>query len=198
MKDLRKLNIELTRKKLGLPLEKYRSVIHCVRLLKEFDKPGSNLQLRLSQWYSDYKDDKIPETTKGVKEDDLKFIISINKEIKVLEKAKEKTEKYLLKLMEGFAPNLTKVAGCKLGAMLIEKAGSLEKLAYMPSSKIQILGAEKALFKHIKSGSKAPKHGLVILHNSVQEAEDKGKAARKLSAEISKAARIDFFRKKSS
>ena len=111
-----------------------------------------------------------------------------------LYKAKEKVEKHLSNLMEDVAPTLTKVAGERLGAMLIDKAGSLKNLASMTSSKIQVMGAEKALFKHMKTGSKAPKHGLIFLHESVQKDKNKGKAARKLSSEISKAARIDFFR----
>ena len=126
----------------------------------------------------------------------MKFIESLKKDSEELTHKIKQTDKYLLKLMKSFAPNLTKVAGHVIGATLIDKAGSLKKLASMPSSKIQILGAEKSLFKHMKTGSKAPKHGLIFQHKSIQNSKDKGKASRKLSSEISKAARIDFFRKK--
>jgi len=89
--------------------------------------------------------------------------------------------------------NLAELLGVDLAAQLIVKAKGLDKLAKMPASKVQVLGAEKALFRHLRTGEKSPKHGLIFNHPSVKQAENKGKAARKLALEIVKAARIDFF-----
>lgn len=109
----------------------------------------------------------------------------------IMRKKPEELEKAIEKLM----PNTVKAAGVILSAKLLEKAGSLKKLAEMPSSKIQLLGAEKALFRHLKEKSKAPKYGLIFMHESIKNAENKGKAARKLASEIMKAIRIDYYRK---
>jgi len=105
---------------------------------------------------------------------------------------------YIDSSMKEIAPNFSSVAGSILGARLLAKAGSLRRLALMPSSTMQILGAEKALFRHIKTGAKPPKHGLILQHPSVRKAErnEKGKAAKRLAAELSLAARKDFFAEK--
>ncbi len=195
MKDIRETLIKLTRTQLDLPLPKDKSIIHCIKLLEETNK--SKIQARLLDWYSYYdleakSFDDIPESIKE-KNGDLAFIIkSKNQE---LEQLKKSTKTYLTKLMDSLTPKLTEVTGYKLGALLISKAGSLRKLAFMASSKIQIIGAEKSLFKHMKTGSKSPKHGIIFIHKSIKNSENKGKAARKLAASIVKAARIDYFRK---
>jgi len=99
------------------------------------------------------------------------------------------------KLAKKIAPHLTKILGEELTAELITEAKSLKKLAFMASSKIQVLGAEAALFRHLKEGTKAPKHGIIFKHSLVQKAENKGKAARQLASKISIAAKKDYFRK---
>jgi len=80
-----------------------------------------------------------------------------------------------------------------LGARLISIAGSLERLARLPSSTIQILGAEKALFRHLRSGAKPPKHGVILQHPIVSGAKNKGRAARKLASKTAIAAKMDFY-----
>ena len=91
-------------------------------------------------------------------------------------------------------PNFHYIAGPLIGAKLLEHAGSVKKLVEMPSSTIQLLGAEKALFRHITKGTKSPKHGLIINHPIVQKAKDKGKASRLLADKLSIAIRIDYFK----
>lgn len=99
-------------------------------------------------------------------------------------------------LMEILAPNLKNILTAIIGARLIAKAGSLLKLAQMPSSTIQIIGAEKALFRALKTGARPPKHGLLFQHPSVNSAPkwQRGKIARALSAKIAIAVRIDVYR----
>ena len=98
--------------------------------------------------------------------------------------------------MEILAPNLKNILTAIIGARLIAKAGSLLKLAQMPSSTIQIIGAEKALFRALKTGARPPKHGLLFQHPSVNSAPkwQRGKIARALSAKIAIAVRIDVYR----
>jgi nucleolar protein 56 len=99
-------------------------------------------------------------------------------------------------LMETLAPNLKNILTATLGARLIAKAGSLVKLAQMPSSTIQIIGAEKALFRALKTGTRPPKHGLLFQHPSVNSAPkwQRGKIARALSSKVAIAVRIDVYR----
>jgi len=100
-------------------------------------------------------------------------------------------------LMETLAPNLKNILTAIIGARLISKAGSLLRLAQMPSSTIQIIGAEKALFRALKTGTRPPKHGLIFQHPSVNSAPkwQRGKIARALSSKIAIAVRIDVYRK---
>jgi len=99
-------------------------------------------------------------------------------------------------LMETLAPNLKNILTSTIGARLIAKAGSLAKLAQMPSSTIQIIGAEKALFRALKTGTRPPKHGLLFQHTSVNSAPkwQRGKIARAMSSKIAIAVRIDVYR----
>jgi len=99
-------------------------------------------------------------------------------------------------LMETLAPNLKNILTATIGARLIAKAGSLAKLAQMPSSTIQIIGAEKALFRALKTGTRPPKHGLLFQHTSINSAPkwQRGKIARALSSKIAIAIRIDVYR----
>ncbi|MEM4273748.1 MAG: hypothetical protein QW420_05270, partial [Candidatus Caldarchaeum sp.] len=76
----------------------------------------------------------------------------------------EKTAEYIKDLMASEAPNLSAVAGPVLGSRLISLAGGLENLARLPASTIQVLGAEKALFRFLKTGRGAPKHGVIFQH----------------------------------
>ncbi len=99
-------------------------------------------------------------------------------------------------LMETLAPNLKNILTATIGARLIAKAGSLAKLAQMPSSTIQIIGAEKALFRALKTGTRPPKHGLLFQHTSINSAPkwQRGKIARAMSSKIAIAVRIDVYR----
>jgi nucleolar protein 56 len=93
------------------------------------------------------------------------------------------------------APNLAALAGPLVGARLINLAGSLERLARLPSSTVQLLGAERALFLHIREGAPAPKHGVIFQHPVVHSSPPwlRGRIARALAGKISIAARADAY-----
>jgi len=104
-------------------------------------------------------------------------------------------EDYIKRMVERECGNLGSVAGPMLGAKLVSLAGGLERLARMPSSTVQVLGAEKALFRFFKTGKGAPKHGAIFQHPSIHAAPrwQRGKIARVLASKISIAARVDFY-----
>ena len=95
-------------------------------------------------------------------------------------------------------PNISYLVDYKLAAELLSKAGTLQKLALMPASTVQLLGAEKALFRHLRSGSKSPKYGALFKLKEVTVAErwNKGKVARIFATKISIAARADAISKR--
>ena len=104
-------------------------------------------------------------------------------------------ENYIADLMEQVAPNIKALVGAVLGSKLIAKAGGLENLAKMPSSRIQVLGAEKAVFLHLRHGTKPPKHGLIYQDARIHGAPKylRGKIARAVANKLAIAARLDYF-----
>ena len=120
-----------------------------------------------------------------------KTFLLIKEEIKFLEKQIENE-------MEKIAPNINNIVGSLIGARLISLSGGIKKLAMLPSSTIQILGAEKALFRFKKEGGKPPKHGIIFQHPYINRAYKnvRGKIARIFAAKISIAAKADAFTKR--
>jgi nucleolar protein 56 len=128
-------------------------------------------------------------------EEDVSTIQGIALTAKALFWQRKALEDYVIKIMEELAPNLSKVLGPILGARLIARAGSLEKLAKMPASSIQVMGAGEALFKHLKMGTPPPKHGLIYKHPLISGSPKKarGKISRMLAGKAAIAARIDYY-----
>lgn len=111
---------------------------------------------------------------------------------------KEKYQKYQEELTQDICPNIAYIAGYMLAAKLITHIGSIKKFAILPASTIQVLGAEKALFKHLKNRRIAPpKHGLIFQFPQLGSAPKRirGKIARALANKISLAAKADAFTK---
>uniref|UniRef100_A0A1L8DHE6 Nucleolar protein 58 n=1 Tax=Nyssomyia neivai TaxID=330878 RepID=A0A1L8DHE6_9DIPT len=102
---------------------------------------------------------------------------------------------YLRTRMIAMAPNLTILVGESVGARLIAHAGSLVNLAKHPASTVQILGAEKALFRALKAKKDTPKYGLIYHAQLVGQAsvKNKGKISRSLAAKAALATRVDAF-----
>ncbi len=108
---------------------------------------------------------------------------------------RQKLEGYLDSVMADVAPNIRALADSLLGARLIALAGGLNNMAKIPASTIQVLGAEKALFRALKTGTRPPKHGIIFQHSLIQEAKrwQRGKVARALAGKLAIAARTDAF-----
>ncbi len=129
---------------------------------------------------------------------DIKTVQAFASCVLDLYKARVKIENYVESLMEQTCPNLSVIVGALLGARLICLAGGLESLAKKPSSTIQVLGAEKALFRAIKTHGEPPKHGILFQAKEVRSAPfwQRGKVARLLAGKISIAVRVDQVSKR--
>ena len=130
-----------------------------------------------------------------IEEDDLIILKSFAESIYSFQKSRKELEVYIDSKMEAIAPNLRDLLGASLGAKLIAHIGSIKRLATYPASVIQIMGAEKAIFRHLKTGERPPKHGLIFQHPSVRGAKwwNRGKVARNLALKITLAVRKDVF-----
>lgn len=109
---------------------------------------------------------------------------------------KSALDAYIQKQMQATAPNLTALLSANLGARLISLAGGLHRLATLPSSTVQLLGAEKAMFMHLRSHKAPPKHGIIFQHPAIYKAPywQRGKVARTLGAKAAIAARVDAWK----
>jgi nucleolar protein 56 len=129
-----------------------------------------------------------------IKPGHIGVFVQFSHKLQELEKQKGMLEEHLKLTMKRVCPNVLGVAGALIGARLLSLAGSLQQLAMMPYSKLQLLGAEKAMFRHVRKGSKSPKHGIIVTHELVATAKSRGQAARLLAEKLSIAARIDYFK----
>ena len=128
-----------------------------------------------------------------ITDENLLMVQALAKNILELFDMRKNLEAQIDTQMEEIAPNITAVLGTTVGARILAKAGSLVKLSKMPASTIQVLGAEKALFRALKTGSNPPKHGLLFQHAVVHAAPrwQRGKIARAIAAKAAIAARVD-------
>jgi nucleolar protein 58 len=124
---------------------------------------------------------------------DLENIKLLAEQVISFTEYRQELSQYLTSRMKAIAPNMTELIGELVGARLIAHAGSLMKLAKSPGSTIQILGAEKALFRALKTKHDTPKYGLIYHASLVGQAtgKNKGKIARMLSAKAALALRVD-------
>jgi nucleolar protein 56 len=221
---IKKYNTIITKQAVKHSVQNDSLIIQTINHIDELNKTVNLLSKRLREWYELYNPEfskSIPahdkfaeiilkkskhellrdlslkeELSMGaeLKEKDVNSIIELAKQVDSLYLLKGRQEYYLESLMQETCPNLKAVAGSQIGARLIALAGSLQHLAELPSSTIQLLGAEKALFRHIKTGSLPPKHGIIIEHPLVSASKRKGKAARMLANKLSLAVKIDVYK----
>lgn len=128
-------------------------------------------------------------------EKDIAESRSLTQVILGLDASRSRIERYLDGLMKEIAPNLRELGGSTLGARLIAQVGGLENLSKKSSSTIQILGAEAALFRSLKTGARPPKHGLIFQHKQIHQSPkwQRGKIARALAGKLAIAARLDAY-----
>ncbi len=137
----------------------------------------------------------------GVKlsQKDLSECLSLARAILAMDKLRKEFEAYQKSLAEELCPNMTAVGGADIAARLVSHVGSLARLAILPASAIQVLGAEKALFKHLKNRRiPPPKHGIIFQHVRISASPKmvRGKIARALANKLCLAAKADAFSKR--
>merc|ERR1719201_2678183 len=128
-----------------------------------------------------------------ISEEDLMTVNHLADRVIELQEYRGKLYEYLKNRMEAIAPNLTMLVGELVGARLIAYAGNLVNLAKHPASTIQVLGAEKALFRALKTKKDTPKYGLIYHASLIGQAapKHKGKISRVLAAKCALAIRVD-------
>ncbi len=217
-------NSALTRLAIKQSVSQDVLIIQAIANIQELDKAANLLVKRLREWYGWYfpefafrmtDNEKFTELVVSKKREELQKeihlketmgadldktqveeILLLARQVQELYQLRKKHEDYLHQTMKTHCPNILELAGVTIGARLLELGKGLKHIALLPSSTIQLLGAEKALFRHLKTGARSPKYGVIINHPFVQKAkrEDKGKMARKLADKLSLCARLDYFK----
>lgn len=197
---LHEINIRLVKKQIALSVTQDRQIIAAVEAIDDISSTANILAERLREWYLLFNETDLQgsELTRHIIENhepDLGGMRSLASAIAELYGTRSSIEEYLKENMPKIAPNLSCIAGPILGARLLSIAGSLERLASMPSSTVQVIGANNALFKHLKGKAPSPKHGLIFRHPFINTAPKRlrGKIARALASKISLAARCDLY-----
>lgn len=219
------VGIQLTKRKIKESVKKDKIVIQAVNAIDEIDKSLNIFVARLREFYglhfpemereverhekfvklvSEYGlRDKMKEfselakTSMGIdlSEEDEKVLKEYATKIKELYKLREHMEKYINSVLKEITPNFSALAGPLLAARLIALAGGLEKLAKKPSSTVQLLGSEKALFRYLRGKGRSPKFGILFTHPYIQKApvSKRGKVARVLASKLSIAIKMDYY-----
>ncbi|MBC7081554.1 MAG: hypothetical protein H5T44_04875 [Thermoplasmatales archaeon] len=179
-----------------------RRIAEAVNAIDDIIKVTNILLERVRSWYEYFSFDEEIDGIFNLKigegeldreeEENLKNMARI---IESLNIAREKLQKYIEVSMEEIAPNLTKLVGPSIASKLVARAGGINELAKKPVSTIQLLGAERALFRHLKEGVAPPKHGIIFQHEMVNKApkNKRGKVAKMMASKILIACRADAF-----
>jgi|AntDeeMinimDraft_4_1070355.scaffolds.fasta_scaffold00076_9 nucleolar protein 56 len=223
--ELRDRAIEQTRDKLKSAADRDRLMVKAINFLDENNNNFNAEMERFRDWYGlhfpelekEITDDRhlIKILSNGLKRDELDAFSDMaesstgmpltDDDVEMLEKAyeslqkklemREKIESYVEKVAAEEMPNLETVVGPLLAARIVALAGGLEETAKKPSSTIQMLGAEKALFRYLHGEGTPPKHGVLFQHNFVNSLPEnkRGKMARFLANKAVMAARIDQY-----
>ena len=126
---------------------------------------------------------------------DMEMVRALANEIITLHALRNTIEEYQAGIAKETAPNLCYIVEPALAAKLIAQAGGLKRLTTFPASTVQLLGAEKALFRHLKRGSLPPKYGLIFQHPLIGNAKPahRGKMARALATKLTIATKADAY-----
>ncbi len=222
--QVREKALELTRVKVAESVNEDNHIMQSISAMEDLDKAANLLIRRLREWYEHYspefsrsigdneafvklilekdRKEQLAEVkvvkTMGAdfKKEDLDVMESTARTIISLYEQRHILETYIESVMKKYAPNLLILAGATIGARLLREAGSMKRLSSIQASTVQMYGAEKALFRHLKTGARPPKHGYIINHPLLVAAhhKDKGRVARALADKISIACKVDYFK----
>ena len=181
-----------------------QQLIHTLRAMDDTERTANELAERLEEWAGallDVETDASGLDFAAVVADHEPADATEERAVSLAQRAVDLREErddlrtFLERRAPEVAPNLAEMAGPVLAARLISLAGGLGSLAKKPSGTVQVLGAEDALFAHLRGHAPSPKHGVIFTHEFVRgtRPEDRGSAARALAGKLSIAARIDHY-----
>jgi nucleolar protein 56 len=172
---------------------------HAVRAMDDCDRVANELAERVTEWAGSLLGDA-GEGVEGAREvadrDDVPGALrDLAARVRDLDEEAGRLRTEVERTAPAVAPNLSAMAGPVLAARLISLAGGLEPLAKKPSGTVQVLGAEEALFAHLRGHAPSPKHGVIYTHEAVRgtHPDDRGSAARAVAGKLAIAARVDHY-----
>ncbi len=188
-------------------------LIQAINTLDETDKIINSISSRLREWYglhfpeldnlidsiNGYSQIVLSGKRENISKEDFENAGFSKDKVEMLSlnlfELRKNIEEHVEEQMKEQAPNISAILGTTVGARILSHAGSLKRLATMPASTIQILGAEKALFRSLKTGANPPKHGILFQHATVHAAPkwQRGKIARAVAAKAAIASRVDIY-----
>ena len=173
-----------------------KNLVQSIEALDEAHTTFNLMSERFTTWYSQLTGSPRSKLEKILQKTDLPSQMSSLKDFILSTKDLiSQLSRYLDSESPKVFPNLAAILGTQLAVRIVSLAGDLSKLARMPASTIQLLGAEKALFRHMADGSPPPKHGVLYQHPNVKKAngKDKGRTSRKLAAKVAIASKLDYY-----
>ncbi len=178
-------------------------LVQMVRVLDEMDNVINRLIERATEWYI-VQNPKFSRKYKSVSAKKMVDIMRREKnslgrlgyEIDRLSIERTRLMREISDRAYIIAPNCSALVGGLVAARLISRAGSLSRMAMMPASAVQVLGAESALFTHLRGNTPSPKHGIIFQHRRIHNAGIgvRGKVSRVLGGKLAIAARLDYYR----
>ena len=193
---IRDASIIQARSKIKSQLTPDKDLIQSIEALDEAHEMINIVSERLTTWYTQVTGEPRMQVEEILELETLPSRMGILKDFYMSNKTLiAELSRYLDQESPKVFPNLVKILGTQLAVRIVAAAGSLFRLARMPASTIQLLGAEKALFRHMSDGSPPPKHGFLYQHPSVKQVvrKDKGRVSRKLAAKAAIASRIEYY-----
>lgn len=192
---LRDVALEVVRRRLKALATAEQDLLQVVEALDDLAQSLNLLDERLYEWSRLHREEKVhgKDLAEALSGDEI--MGELARAVLGLRSSRAALENQVSTAARMLAPNLAQLGGPILAARLISRAGGLKRLAEMPSSSIQIMGAEKALFKHLKGHAPSPKHGLIYRHPAVSATSKRlrGRVARALAGKLAIASRLDHF-----
>jgi nucleolar protein 56 len=179
-----------------------KQLVHSIRAMDDAERTANELAERLSEWAGTLYDDAgvgvdgAREVAAKTPESPLEErVVSFARRVTDLADERDDLRAFVESRAPAVAPNLAEMAGPVLAARLIALAGGLESLAKKPAGTVQVLGAEDALFAHLRGRGSSPKHGVIFTHEYVRgtDPENRGSAARAFAGKLAIAARVDYY-----
>lgn len=174
---------------------------HSIRAMDDCERVANELAERIAEWAGSRREDAgtgieyARQLSKEGADGDDMALVSLAERVRDLDDEAASLRAHVQRTAPEVAPNLSALAGPVLAARLIALAGGLKDLARKPAGTIQVLGAEDALFAHLRGQAPSPKHGIIFVHEAIQGTapEQRGSAARALSGKLAIAARVDHY-----